>query len=103
MSKQPIPLSTPDISQFTRILGRQIHHHDGPLSHLSLMNMLARAGSFQNYQHMRAAQARLDLKFAEVTTDFRLVERTLNQFDEGRNLIRWPSRRWVQELCLWAL
>lgn len=106
MSKDLIPLMAPDISRFARQMGQQLRDAPGPPSHLSLINMLARAAGFRNYQHMRAAaaaQARLTSAPVTETTDFRLVERTLQHFDPQGQLVRWPSRRPVQELCLWTL
>lgn len=105
MSKKPIPLTAPDVSQFARQLTRQLKEQADPPSHLSVMNMLARAAGFRNYQHMRAAHAargRMDEAPPQQAADFRLVERTLNQFDRQGRLVRWPSRRPVQELCLWV-
>lgn len=106
MSKKPIPLTAPDISQFARHITRQMKEQGDLPSHLSVMNMLARAAGFRNYQHMKAAHAaheRLDLEAPAQTADYRLVERTLHQFDQQGRLVQWPSRRPVQELCLWTL
>lgn len=105
MSKKPIPLVTADLSQFARHLTRQLKEKTEPPSHLSMMNMLARAAGFSNYQHMKAAHAagaRLAEDTSEPSADYRLVERALNQFDQEGRLMQWPSRRPVQELCLWV-
>lgn len=106
MSKDPIGLVIADISDFARRLAPQLKNHkDGP-SHLSLLNMLARAAGYRNYQHLRAlrsARARLTEVPATLDVDFRLVERALHQFDAGGQLVRWPSRRQVQALCLWVM
>ncbi|MGJ8618265.1 MAG: DUF2087 domain-containing protein [Sulfitobacter sp.] len=106
MSKNPIGLAVEDISEFTRRLAPQLKNHGTAPSHLSLLNMLARAAGYRNYQHLRAsrsAQARLAEVPARSDVDFRLVERALHQFDAAGQLVRWPSRRPVQELCLWVL
>ncbi|WP_166416755.1 DUF2087 domain-containing protein [Cochlodiniinecator piscidefendens] len=105
MSKDPISLFAPDISRFARNVSQQLKEHDGPPSHLSLLNMLARGAGFRNYQHMKAshsAQMRLNDEKPDENVDHRLIERCLQHFDDGK-MIRWPSRRPVQELCLWAL
>lgn len=52
MTKSPIPLVAKDLAQFTRALARQLG--ETAPTHLTLMNMLARAAGFQNVQHMRA-------------------------------------------------
>ena len=106
MSRQAIPLFAEDISVFARTLTRQLENSDAPPSHLSLMNMLARAAGFRNFQHLRAAHGaagRLARPPASGSVDHRLVERALFQFDEAGLLRQWPSRRNVQELSLWAL
>ncbi|MBB5514029.1 hypothetical protein FHS89_000027 [Rubricella aquisinus] len=101
MSKSPIPLHIADLSPFTRTLSRQLSGQDGVPSHLSLMNMLARAGGFRNVQHLRAVQgARGGM---DAAADPKQVARLLNQFDAAGCLIRWPARRNVQEDCLWVL
>ena len=105
MSKDSIPLIAPDIGRFARNLAVQLNDNKELPSHLSLMNMLARASGFRNYQHLRAAQAskdRLDQP-VDLVVDFRLVERAMHQFNAQGQLIRWPSKRSVQTLCLWAL
>tara|TARA_R110002110_G_scaffold18457_5_gene77314 strand:- start:2418 stop:2972 length:555 start_codon:yes stop_codon:yes gene_type:complete len=105
MSKDPIPLYAPDISQYARSLSRQLLTAGEPPSHLALLNMLAKSGGFRNYQHLRAAHAALGRMEAaqQDTIDYKLVERTMHQFDAAGRLIRWPARRPVQELGLWVL
>jgi Uncharacterized protein conserved in bacteria (DUF2087). len=101
-----IPLRTPDLSGFARALSKQLATREAPPSHLELLNMLARAAGFRNHQHLRAAhaaQSRLDSLPEVETVDFRQVERALACFDAGARLTRWPARRHLQILCLWAL
>lgn len=108
MSKDSLSLPVADLSAFTRALSRQFAPEAPPNapSHLTLMNMLARAAGFRNLQHLRAAQT-AGAKLAEVTrpevVDHTQVARALNQFDAGGILRQWPARRGVQILCLWAL
>ncbi|PTW50672.1 DUF2087 domain-containing protein [Rhodovulum kholense] len=111
MTRPSIPLAIEDISAFSRALAHQLRAAEAAPSHLSLMNMLARAGGFRNFQHLRAdrlAEDRLtDAAPAPVPdpapVDHRRIERTLTHFDENGRLVRWPSRRAMQVLCLWAL
>lgn len=109
MSRPPIPLSVPDLSTFSRALARQLATAEGaPPSHLALMNMLARAGGYRNFQHLRAVQAaegRLarSPRAPEPPADLRLVERALPHFDDAGRLLRWPGRRQVRSLCLEVL
>lgn len=104
MKKTPVPLLADDITTFSRALARQL----GPTSppHLVLMNMLARAAGFQNLQHMQAQNAaaiRLGRPTKTPWLDARAVEQALNQFDSSGRLLRWPAKRTVQTLALWAL
>ncbi|MBU4529995.1 MAG: DUF2087 domain-containing protein [Hoeflea sp.] len=106
MSKLTIPLVVEDISPFARALARQIADSKDPPSHLTLMNMVSRAAGFRNFQHLRAARMageRLANLPVAQTIDHLLVERTLNQFDAMGRLRQWPSRRKIQDLCLWPL
>jgi len=106
MSKQSIPLVVEDLSPFVRALARQISDTEKTPSHLSLMNMVSRAAGFRNFQHMRSAHVageRLATPQPVETLDHLLVERTLNQFDPAGRLRQWPSRRKIQDLCLWVV
>lgn len=109
MTRTSVTLSVDDLSGFTRRLAAQMGA-DSP-GHLTLMNMLARAGGYQNVQHLRAVQAaarRAQQRAAqpvaaEPEADLRLVERVLNQFDARGVLLRWPARQSVQTLALFVL
>lgn len=104
MTKTPIELRVDDLTPFTRSLAKQLG--DISPSHLTLMNMVARAAGFQNVQHMRsisAAAKRLERPSEDHLMDARSVERCLHQFDQAGRLTRWPSKRSVQTLALWAL
>jgi hypothetical protein len=104
MTKTTIPLRVDDMTVFTRALSQQLGETSP--SHLTLMNMVARAAGFQNVQHLRAASAaerRLNNPAEKMIADARLVERTLHQFDSLGLLLQWPSKRAVQTLALWAL
>lgn len=102
MTKQPIPLVAKDLAQFTRALARQLG--EATPTHLTLMNMLARAAGFQNVQHMRAeAEAAPPTAPPLPKPDAKLVERCLAQFDDEGRLRQWPAKRMVQTLALWAL
>lgn len=104
MTRTPIPLIAEDLTEFSRALARQLG--DASPSHLSLMNMLARAAGFQNLQHMRAIQAagrRAAAERPETMADARAVARAEGQFDAQGRLKQWPARQAVQTLALWAL
>ena len=110
MSRPHIPLPIQDLSTFSRALARQLSAgaDAGQVpSHLALMNMLARAGGYRNFQHLRAVQA-AEGRLArppepEAPVDLRLVEKALPHFDDQGRLLRWPGRRQVRSLCLQVL
>ncbi|KIN62425.1 DUF2087 domain containing protein [Sulfitobacter noctilucicola] len=105
MSKECIPLVVADMSPFSRNLLKQLKESGDLPSHLGLLNMLARAAGFRNYQHLRAsdtARIRLDT-VTSGAVDYARIEKCLQQFDTDGTLVRWPSKRYVQELCLWVL
>ena len=58
MPREAIALSIPDLSDFARRLGRDLEAADPRPGHLSLLNMIARAAGFRNYQHLRGGAAR---------------------------------------------
>lgn len=104
MPKTPLPLRADDLTFFVRALSEQLG--DVSPSHLTLMNMAARAAGYQNVQHMRSAHAaelRLTRAVDETPMNARAVERALHQFDIKGRLKQWPSKRSVQTLVLWAL
>ncbi len=105
MSKAPTPLFAEDISQFSKSLRAQLNAAKDVPSHVSMMNMLARAAGFQNLQHMQAnaaAERRLNRDDPQEDVDHRRVERALRVFDAQGRMALWPSKRAVQDLCLWV-
>lgn len=105
MSRDITPLVADDISAFTRSLSKQLRDASEIPGHLSLLNMVARAAGFRNYQHLKAAHAaerRLSSRDVPEPVDHRRVERALNLFDTGGRMRSWPSRQSVQDLCLWT-
>jgi len=96
MTRDTISLTLPDLSAFARTLRGQLG--DEAPGHQSLLNMLARAGGYRNYQHLRATQE------GPVTpADGAAVSRALGWFDAQGRLTGWPAKRSVRQLCLWAL
>ena len=108
MKKPSVSIFANDLASFTRALARQLGP-DSP-SHLTLMNMLARAAGYSNVQHLRAANAQATIPAPPAIVepvlpkaDTKLVERALMQFDDQGRLLQWPARRAVQTLALWGL
>ncbi len=109
MTRIPIALPIGDLSTFAKSLRKQIQTHDGPPTHVELLNMLARSAGYQNFQQLRARAPAESPPVGEQDprpvpeADVALIARAIGHFDEKGQLIRWPSRRSHQVLALWAL
>lgn len=104
MTRDALCLTVEDLSAFARNLHKQLAAEPALPGHLSLLNMLARAAGFRNYQHFRAVGVAAErIAAPEPTADMVAVEQALRQFDGAGRLIRWPGRTSQQKLALWAL
>lgn len=109
MSRIPLPLHAEDISQFARSLGSQLAAKGAVPGHLELLNMLARSGGFRNFQHLRATArpgqpARAQQAAAPVApVSAERLKRLARLFDGEGRLLRWPSRRGMEQSCLWVV
>jgi hypothetical protein len=102
-----LPYHAPDISALAKSLARQLDESSERPGHVELLNLLARAVGFRNYQALRAsheAESRLarQPQPAEMV-DFRRVEQWRRYFDEAGCLQRWPKKHSHREACLWVL
>jgi hypothetical protein len=107
MSRTAVPFRVDDLSPFAKTLRQSLTAHDGVPTHVELLNLLAKAAGFQNYQHLRAdagTAGRLSTA-AEATprADLTQVEKAARYFDDGGVLQSWPARFNLQLLCLWVL
>ncbi len=100
MSRQIHSLLVADLSVFARDLRDQLGRHETTPSHAEMLNMIARAAGFRNYQHFKAVTD--DRPTAE-PVDLTLVEKVSRHFDGAGVLMRWPAKNSLQPLCLWAL
>ncbi|MBD9633952.1 DUF2087 domain-containing protein [Pseudomonas sp. PDM19] len=107
MSRQRLPYHAPDISALAKSLARQLDESPERPGHVELLNLLARAVGFRNYQALRAshqAQTRLAREAEpEAVVDFRRVEQWRRYFDDAGCLQRWPKKHSHREACLWVL
>ena len=102
MTRDTLPLSVADLTVFARNLRRD--WPETPPGHLMLLNLLARAGGFRNFQHLRAnALAAGRLSAPSPLVDHVEVGRLRRHFDAEGRLMRWPARTGVQHRVLWAL
>lgn len=110
MPRQTVPLHADDISTFAKALGRQLadahEEHPRPPGHAELLNMLARAAGFRNFQSLRVRPRQQAAASSEPAPDPELSEtavKALRQFDDWGRLTRWPIKFSVQRLMLWGL
>ncbi len=109
MSRTLLPFHSDDISSLARSLKGQLASCDSQPGHLELLNMLVRANGYRNFQHYRAqlaARGQLESRPPAPEpepVDFVRIKRLLRIFDLGGRLVRWPSKRSQQELCLWVI
>lgn len=110
MTRTIFPMAVPDLSAFARTVRDEIGKLDHPPSHVEMLNLLTRSAGYKNFQHFRATVLRADelanwnlaAPPAPVPDEAR-VAKMLRLFDGEGRLLRWPSKRAQQELCLWFL
>lgn len=109
MSRTQLPFAVEDVSALARALKRDIAACAEKPGHVELLNMLARAGGYRNFQHFRAqlsAEARLARAPAlpqPALVDLKRVEHAAKHFDAAGRLVRWPSKDSRRQLCLWVM
>lgn len=109
MSRTLLPFHSDDISHLARSLKGQLANCESQPSHVELLNMLVRANGYRNFQHYRAQLAAGDQLGncppapEPGSVDFVMVKRLLRMFDPEGKLMRWPSKRSQQGLCLWVI
>ncbi|WP_077035320.1 DUF2087 domain-containing protein [Pelomonas sp. KK5] len=118
MPREAIACPVQDLSAFAKSLRKQLAEQPEPPSHLSLMNMLARAAGHRNLQALKAAAAiATPAKASRLPERQRIApargprhpdlsdtaDRALRQFDAQGRLMRWPTRYLVQRYAIWGL
>jgi hypothetical protein len=131
MSRTPLPLHVGDLSALAKSLRAQLAESQAVPSHLSLLNMLARASGFRNVQHLKAeheaslaggragdAAGPTAAFLAEPTAaplaepapapadapaDLARLRKLIRHFDGEGRLIRWPGKFSLRLPCLWVM
>ena len=109
MSRIPIAFASADISALARSLKEQLTALGETPSHVQLLNMLAKANGFRNFQHLKAEADTSPIAAMPAPTpppppvDEARVARVAGHFGADGTLLRWPSRTNHQELCVWVL
>jgi hypothetical protein len=106
MSRTAVPLHVDDLSPFAKTLRQGLSQHDGVPTHVELLNLIAKAAGFQNYQHLRADAEATDRLHAAADPgprpDLEQVTKTARYFDDAGVLTSWPSRFAHQTLSQWV-
>ena len=106
MPRTPVPLVIEDLSTFARLLASQLETQK-QLTHVQMLNLVARASGYKNYQHLLAndaAKTRIEgTRIPVITVNFEHVERALRCFNDQGVMVMWPAKRQTQEICLWPL
>ena len=101
-----IPFAVTDISALARSLETELSELGRTPKHLEMLNMLAKAAGYGNFQHFRASrEAEAKLLPPEPIgppADLKKVSRVGNFFDEQGVLLSWPAKTGLQELCIWV-
>lgn len=109
MSRTVLPLHAEDISALARSLRSQLAASPQPPSHLEMLNMLARATGFRNFQHLRAQATPTEpappqpARPAPTDLDLGRLKRLARFFDDQGRLVRWPGKHGQRVACLWVL
>lgn len=130
MSKTVSGMVVTDVSAFAKsirreLLARETGSEHKPVSHLELLNILARSAGFRNFQHLKASDRKVDTGFRTIRceqeascgaaetrpdlreppepdpVDHRKIEQILRCFNESGVLLRWPKKTSHQRLALW--
>ena len=99
MPKTLVPFAVPDLSPLAKSLRSQLASLDHPPTHVEMLNLLAKAGGYSNFQSLRA-DVRAD---AGPATPSDRIARVIRHFDAEGRMQRWPGKTSHQDLCLWVL
>ena len=116
MPRQIQVLTLPDVAAFTRALGhalreRQVRKPEPP-GHVELLNLVARAAGWRNFQALKAREpspataASPSPHATESPSETDLSDnarKALQFFDSQGILTRWPVKFSVQKLAMWVL
>ena len=94
MTRDVIHLTIADLSHFTKSLRGALPN---PPSHVEMLNHVALAAGYKNFQHLRLANT------PQPKVDQRKLGPALRHFDDTGRFANWPAKTSIQHLCLWAV
>ncbi|BDQ34828.1 DUF2087 domain-containing protein [Pseudodesulfovibrio portus] len=102
MSRKPFSIHVGDVSALARSLRRRMGEQERVPSHVEMLNLLAKAGGYRNFQHLKAEQ---DAPGAPEPAEInrKRVKKAAGYFDLDGRLSTWPKKHSLRELCLWVL
>ena len=110
MSRDVIPLTIDDLSDFAKRLRASLQESDDIPGHLAFLGHISRAAGYQNYQHLKATNAKPvplsdPAQPGQRPSDQpapRALERALRSFDGTGVMSHWPKAYSAQALAMWA-
>ena len=110
MPRSILPMEIADLSAFAKSVRNEIDKLERKPSHVEMLNLLTRAAGYRNFQHFRSVRRTADVlqdwnvaADPQPQPDESRVLKTIRVFDREGQIVRWPSKRSQQELCLWFL
>lgn len=105
MTRQRVALPVADASAFARSLRAQLAAQAQLPGHVEMLNLLAQAAGFRNFQALRAAPPAAPAAPAPTATAelSDTARKALGQFDDQGRLTRLPVKLSVQRMAMWAL
>lgn len=102
MPRTPLSLHISDVSNLARNLRKELDNSGHVPGHVEMLNLLAKAGGYRNFQHLKAVREE-PCKAEASSFDAKRVKKATRYFDLDGRLNRWPKKHNQRMLCLWAL
>lgn len=99
MSRDTIPFACEDLSALAKSLRKQLMSCESFPSHVEMLNILAKANGYRNYQHLKQAQE--DVEVTEMGLNIALPRKLQPFMSVDYVLHSWPVKYSLQKLSLW--
>ncbi len=99
MSRETIPFASADLSALAKSLRKQLMSCESFPSHVEMLNILARANGYSNYQHLKQDAEPVNDAGSGLSVE---VPRKLQPFMSSDYVLHsWPVKYSLQKLSLW--